>query len=297
MLLLLRKEYIIILMQTGNNLALEDSSWRGMIVCQYVDHNLRLDESQIKTSVNSYIYALFLKGTAKIKYDKLDLTTHPGDFLFFPPHIPPVVLEPSEDYKAICLIVNSSFVYQCPVGRNVFQSATFTLMGGNDPVIHLDEMAQKNLHNTMMTFMSHINHPHHHTTEALQSLYGLLLADMLAVVEIDHKAYISQHSYQLFIEFQQLIRKHFREHHDISFYAEQLNISPRYLSMLTKQITHTTVAAFINRQLMLEACWLLKTTDYSIQRISEILHFADQASFSKFFKRVNGRNPLQYRRE
>ena len=67
--------------------------------------------------------------------------------------------------------------------------------------------------------------------------------------------------------------------------------------MVTKQITHSTVATFINRHLMLEACWLLKTTDYSIQYISELLHFADQASFSKFFKRINGQNPMQYRRE
>ena len=283
-------------MNTDQSLTQDNNVWKGNIVCQHVDRDLRLDDSQINACVNSYIYALFEKGTAKIKYDKYELTTHPGDFLFFPPHIPPAIIEVTEDYEAICLIVSSSFVYQCPVARNVFKSATFTLMGGSDPVIHLDEMAQKNLRNAMMMFISHINHPHNHTTEALQSLYGLLFADLMAVVEIDKEAYISQHSYKLFIEFQQLIREHFSEHHDISFYAEKLNISPRYLSMMTKQITHSTVAAFINRHLMLEACWLLKTTDYSIQRISEILHFADQASFSKFFKRVNGHNPLQYRR-
>lgn len=285
-------------MQTNQSIQQDSISWRGKIACQYVHSNLRLDTSQVKTSVNSYIYVLFEKGTAKIQFDKHELTVHPGDFIIFPPYIPPVVLESTDDYEAICLIVSSSFVYDCPMARNVFQTATFSLVVNNDPVIHLDDMTWQNLHDVMLMFINHITHAHHRTTEALHSLYGLLLADLLAIVEknIDEK-YTSQNSYQLFIKFNKLLRTHFREHHDITFYAEQLNISPRYLSMTTKQISHKTVASFINRHLMLEACWLLKTTDYSIQHISEILHFADQASFSKFFKRVNGRNPLQYRRE
>ena len=43
-------------------------SWKGKIACQYVDRNLRLDTNQVKTSVNSYIYALFEKGEATIKF-------------------------------------------------------------------------------------------------------------------------------------------------------------------------------------------------------------------------------------
>lgn len=284
-------------MQTNQDTLQDNNSWVGKIACQYVDSNLRLDTSQVKTSVNSYIYSLFEKGTAKIQYDKDVLTVHPGDFIFFPPHIPPVVSELTDDYEAICLIVSSSFVLECPIARNIYQAVTFT-MNGTGPTIHLNEMEHKNLHDVLLLLMTHINHPHLHTTEALQSLYGLLLADLLAVVgKTKDETYTSQHSHQLFIEFNNLLRIHFREHHDVTFYANQMKISPRYLSMMTKKISQMTVASFINRHLMLEACWLLKTTDYSIQRISETLHFADQASFSKFFKRVNGRNPLQYRRD
>lgn len=284
-------------MQTPQDHPQEAISWKGKIACQYIYSNLRLDTSQVKTSVNSYIYAFFEKGSAKILYDKKEVTVQPGDFMFFPPHIPPVVLERTDDYEVICLIVSSNFVLDCPTARNLYQTASFTT-NGKYPVLHLEEKVRNDLLSTLMSFMSHLSHPHSHTTEALQSLYGLMLSDLLAIVETNNsETYTSQHSYKLFVKFNELLRIHFREHHEISFYAEQLGISPRYLSMMTKQIAHTTVAAFINNHLMLEACWLLKTTDYSIQRISELLHFADQASFSKFFKRVNGRNPLQYRRD
>lgn len=276
----------------------DSNKWKGKIACQMIDNNLTLDKSQVKTAVNSYIYVLFEKGTAKIKFDKYDITVHPGEFIIFPPHIPPVPLEISPDCEAFCLIVSSSFIYDCPITRNVFKTAAFSLINNSHPAIKLSEKGQALVRNVMMMIQDHINHEHHHTTEALQSLYGLLLSDVMAMIEHNEEVdYSGQRAYQLFIEFNKLLRVYFREHHDITFYAEQLQISPRYLSMVTKQISSCTVASFINRHLMLEACWLLKTTDYSIQHISEILHFADQASFSKFFKRINGQNPLQYRRE
>ena len=58
---------------TNNYLSL----WRGRIACQYVHSNLRLDTTQVKTSVNSYVYALFEKGTALIKFDKYEITACP----------------------------------------------------------------------------------------------------------------------------------------------------------------------------------------------------------------------------
>ena len=275
----------------------QTSTWKGNIACQYVHKNLRLDTKQVKTSVNSYVYALFEKGSAKIKFDSQEIEAHSGDFLIFPPHIPPVMISTSDDYEAICLIVSSVFVSESPMTHNIYQTANYSLMNDASPIVKLPAYTHNLLRQTLLLIMQHINQNHKYTNEALQSLYGLLLSDLMNVIDNQTaQPKLNQNSNKLFIEFNKLLRIHFREHHDITFYADQLGISPRYLSMVTKQISHTTVASFINRHLMLEACWLLKTTNHSILHISEILHFADQASFSKFFKRINGNTPLQYRR-
>lgn len=273
-------------------------SWKGKIACQYVDRNLRLDTNQVKTSVNSYIYALFEKGEATIKFGKHEITVHEGSYLIFPPHIPPVLVSMSDDYYALCLIVSSSFVYDCPMARNVYQSATFSLVNEDNPVMHITNEERENFRTIFKVIMGHITHSHNYTTESLQSLYGLLLSDTMSVIEQNaQSSYLNHRSYELFIEFNKLLRQYFCEHHDITFYADSLCITPRYLSMIVKNISHMTVANYINRHLMLEACWLLKTTNLSIQQISMKLHFSDQASFSKFFKRLRGENPLQYRRD
>lgn len=47
--------------------------------------------------------------------------------------------------------------------------------------------------------------------------------------------------------------------------------------------------------LLMEASFLLRTTSMSITQIADRLHFADSPSFSKFFSRLKGMSPRQYK--
>jgi AraC-like DNA-binding protein len=86
------------------------------------------------------------------------------------------------------------------------------------------------------------------------------------------------------------------EHHDIPFYADQLHISPVYLSRVVRQVTGRTVVDYINQMLLMEASFLLQTSQLSIAQIADHLHFADTPSFSKFFSRLSGMSPKEYRK-
>ena len=52
---------------------------------------------------------------------------------------------------------------------------------------------------------------------------------------------------------------------------------------------------YINQFLMMEASFLLRTSNLSVVQIAERLHFSDLPSFSKFFTRVKGVSPKAYR--
>ena len=93
-----------------------------------------------------------------------------------------------------------------------------------------------------------------------------------------------------------LLSEYFIEHHDLSFYADALNISTTYLSRVVRQITGRTVIDYVNQFLVMEATFLLRTTNLSIAQVSDRLHFSDQAAFSKFFSRLQGVSPKEYRR-
>ena len=273
-------------------------SWRGKIACQYMDKHLKRDNSQMKTALNSFVYGHLLKGQARINYNNISFTVSAGDQIVLAPFSPTVIEEVSDDLEGLCLMVSSEFAYESHDTRNLLQTLIITMNQPHNPVIKLTDEEAKLLEEILRMLIYHIEHSNNYTYDALQSLYGLYLANLMNIIDKRGLSnFACLRSYKLFMDFNFLLNKHFRNHHDITFYADQLGISPRYLSMVTKEVSHTTVATFINRKIMLEACWLLKTTDYSISKISELLHFSDQASFSKFFKRVNGVPPLQFRRK
>ena len=62
-----------------------------------------------------------------------------------------------------------------------------------------------------------------------------------------------------------------------------------------RQATGRTVVNYINQYLLMEASFLLRTTDLTIAQIADRLHFADSASFSRFFTRLKGTTPRSYR--
>jgi len=280
-----------------NELELPKKQWQGKIACQYIDKEMKLDKKQIKTTLNSFIYGHIISGNVRVKYDDRPITIEPHDMIIFAPLSHPQAIEISEDFKAIMLIVSCEFAYESHDTSNLLHTLILSLTKPKSPRIQLSEEEHELLLSSLKLFITHIQKPNEYTYDALQSLYGLYLADMMHVMTskgMTHQG--SLRSYKIFTDFNDLLLDNFREHHDITFYADRLGISPRYLSMITKEITNNTVATFINKKLMYEACWLLRTTDLSINEISQKLHFSDQASFSKFFKRINGNPPLHYRK-
>lgn len=97
-------------------------------------------------------------------------------------------------------------------------------------------------------------------------------------------------------EFIQLVQEHFRQERQLQFYADKLCITPRYLSRVVKETTSSSAAEWIERYVVLEARALLKSTNMTIQQISDYLNFPSQTFFGKYFKRRMGISPKEYRR-
>lgn len=92
-----------------------------------------------------------------------------------------------------------------------------------------------------------------------------------------------------------LIMQHYNESREVSFYANKLNITPKYLSIVTQEETGQGAKKFIDDFMITEIKLQLKSTSKFIQEISENLNFPDQSFFSKYFKHHTGLTPKQYR--
>ena len=98
-------------------------------------------------------------------------------------------------------------------------------------------------------------------------------------------------------KFLRILSKNCKTHRDIQFYADELNLSKRYFSAAIKKETGMTATEWIDDFIVLEAKKLLSTTDLTIKEISIDLNFCNQSFFGKFFKRITGMSPKEYKKD
>lgn len=101
---------------------------------------------------------------------------------------------------------------------------------------------------------------------------------------------------EIFKRFIHLVLKHCTRQREVSFYAAELFITPRYLSSVVQHVTGTTAKSIIDRHVILEIKALLQSTHLSIQEIANQLQFPDQSFFGRYFKKHTGISPMHYKR-
>lgn len=97
-------------------------------------------------------------------------------------------------------------------------------------------------------------------------------------------------------EFMRLMHENYRQERSVGFYAEKLFISPKYLSLIIKEMTGRSAAEWIDECVILEAKNLLRYSGKNIQQVAYELNFTNQSSFGKYFKHLTGMSPSQFQR-
>lgn len=86
-----------------------------------------------------------------------------------------------------------------------------------------------------------------------------------------------------------------RTERDVSYYAERLNVSPKYLSATIKRVTGHSVSSYINRHTVPILKDYLNDERLSLTQISELMNFASLSYFSRYCTKHLGQSPREYR--
>lgn len=97
-------------------------------------------------------------------------------------------------------------------------------------------------------------------------------------------------------DFLRLVHIHYMRERSVSFYASQLYISPKYLSLLVKEVTGRSAARWIDFFVIMEAKNLLRYSGKNVQQVAYALNFSNQSSFGKYFKHLTGMSPTEYQK-
>lgn len=107
---------------------------------------------------------------------------------------------------------------------------------------------------------------------------------------------ISSRQDELFKQFMILLKENFKHEHTLSFYADRLCVSPKYLSTIVKTASGQSVSKWIDVYLIDEIKSLLRNSNLSIKEIACLLNFPNISFFGKFVKRQTGKSPVTLRK-
>lgn len=96
-------------------------------------------------------------------------------------------------------------------------------------------------------------------------------------------------------QFLQLAQQNFKKERFLDYYAQKLEVTSKHLSRTMKSQTGFTATEWIERFVILEAKVLLKSSNLNIQQISDQLNFPSQSFFGKYFKKITGMSPKEFR--
>lgn len=244
--------------------------------------------------VQAGIICICLRGEASFTINDQEFTFHKGDMLTLLPNTIIRNGRSSDDFLGYAIGANTKFMMGIQMTDVVKSYVNIT----NHPVLPLNEAQIQTiieLCEMLKTKRAQTSHPFNR--EISKNLLAVLCYEIHSFYQIHAPIDAAPHSRQsaLFQEFLSLVENNAGKHRDISFYADQLCITPKYLSVVIKKCSGRSPAEWINRTVMLYAKTLLATSDMTIQQISAELNFPNPSFFGQYFKRNEGMTPKRYR--
>lgn len=129
----------------------------------------------------------------------------------------------------------------------------------------------------------------------LLRIYFLEMYDKIRKDDLMHTAFSYDRQTELYEEFSNLVMRNYRTNREVKFYAEQLCISPKYLTRITSKISGYSAKQWIDDYAILELKVRLKSSGDSLQTIADEFHFSDLAYMSNYFKLKTGMSPSEFR--
>ena len=251
-----------------------------------IDHPMR---------IGAAVFGLCTKGVIRIGLNMEEYVVQENHLMLSLPDQIIQYIKGSDDIEGFFLVLSYEFMDQIIAHIPNTLPAYFYIK--EHPVTKLNE-EEINLiheyHDMLCQKIQAINHPYR--KEIVQSLlltifyeiYGMLKNHAPIEVKKSRKE-------ELFGQFIRLLAEHHRQERSLSFYADKLCITSKYLSLLVKEVSNQTAGEWIDKYVILEAKTLLSSTKLSIQEIADQLNFSNQSFFGKYFKQHVGMPPRQYR--
>ena len=244
-------------------------------------------------TINDHRFGIILSGEARINFNLQDRHVTAGTLVYIGPGtiINPIRLSDNLRIYGVALFADFPMPFaqgQMPPAFNG-QVRDFQLS-----VSEGDISTARHILDTIW----HVVHSESYDRPVVTALVAALMHhyDHLFRQQSDIQAATRSREQTIFDRFIQLVNQHCRQQHQIGYYADRLCLTERYLGTVIRQTSGTTAKDWIDRALITQAKVHLRHSDKSVMQISEDLDFPNPSFFSKYFKRLTGMTPGEYKK-
>ena len=204
----------------------------------------------------------------------------------------------SDDVNGLAMMMSVNFFYE--VVKDVRDVSLLFLFSRNHPVVSLNEEEVQTFKQYFYFLKKKVaDNSNHFKRDLVRTLVLAMFYDLSNVIyrvqQVENKR--QTRADDIFTRFIKLVEENYKRERRVGWYAEQLSITPKYLSETVKSVSKNTPNEWIDKYVTLEARVLLKTSTLSIKEISDELNFPNQSFLGKFFKEHVGMSPSAYRRQ
>ncbi len=209
--------------------------------------------------------------------------------------------QPMRDIEMHVIAFSPEFVHKLNI--DIKQMAPLMVTTHNTSNIKLSDIEVAIIKNTIDHARQAIQHLKHYKfyNDIIHRILEVLFYTIFDIIsrycntltDIKHSAKSRNEEY--FSRFLKCLNENYRRERAVSFYAEQLHITPKYLTTVIRKVSGRSAAAWIDEYVILEAKNLLRYSTMSIQEVAYALNFPNQSFFGKYFKHHTSLSPSQYR--
>jgi AraC-like DNA-binding protein len=261
------------------------------------DERQLLSLSEFPYRSDGYIVGICTRGTAQVEVNLQVYEAKPGAMLLATPFHVLRIYDADPEFLCRFLVFSKAFLTENSVNSHFLETFGY-FKTTSIPVIYTDSADSGMILDIYLLLKQKLQrqqHPYH--TEIARGILTTLLFEIQAVYEKQHVIIKGKQTrkQELNVLFQDLVFQHYKEHRNVQYYADALFVSPKHLTETIKEVTGRTAGEWIDDAVVLEAKVLLRNNDISIANIADAIHFPDQSTFGKYFKKHTGMSPSDYR--
>lgn len=236
------------------------------------------------------------KGKAKVRVNLFDYSVQKGSLLLVAPNSMLQPLAQSDDFRIEFLFFTFDFISSIQLTP---EHGGIAKKIEAQPLLLPDEKTFNELLLTHQLIVSQCLSLNSYREEAVKShLNGMIFQ----ILQFYTKEFHEQKSIGLsrqdiiYRRFISLLFENYKKERSIQFYAEKLNLTPKYFSKIVKQANKLAATERIDEIVIMAAKALLKSSELTVAQISEELNFANPSFFGTYFRKKAGMSPAQYRK-